>query len=84
MANPEHTVTAFEAKTHLSRLLRDAEKGQASTITRRGKVVARIVPAGEADQRPSMDEILEGFARLRNSIKGKVNIRQLIEEGRKY
>ncbi len=37
-------VGAFEAKTHLSRLLDQVEAGGAVTITRHGKPVARLVP----------------------------------------
>lgn len=39
------TVGAFEAKTHFAQLLARAEQGEEITITRRGKVVARLVPA---------------------------------------
>jgi len=35
-------VGAFEAKTHLSRLLDEVEKGAVVTVTRRGKPVAVI------------------------------------------
>ena len=38
------TVSAFEAKTHLSKLLQDVEQGHVITITKRGKPVAKIVP----------------------------------------
>ncbi|MCY4557164.1 MAG: type II toxin-antitoxin system prevent-host-death family antitoxin [Chloroflexi bacterium] len=44
-------VGAFEAKTHLSRLLDAAEKGEVITITKRGKPVARLVPPATADRR---------------------------------
>ncbi|GHC53526.1 type II toxin-antitoxin system Phd/YefM family antitoxin [Neogemmobacter tilapiae] len=38
-------VGAFEAKTHLSELLAAVEAGEEVLITRRGKPVARLVPA---------------------------------------
>ena len=41
------TVGAYEAKTHLADLLDDVQRGIAVTITRRGKAVARLVPADE-------------------------------------
>jgi prevent-host-death family protein len=41
----EKTVGAFDAKTHFSKLLERAENGEEITITRRGKAVARLVPA---------------------------------------
>ena len=37
-------VGAFEAKTHLSRLLDEVEQGHTIAITRHGKRVAQIVP----------------------------------------
>lgn len=38
-------VGSFEAKTHFAELLSRAERGEEITITRRGKPVARLVPA---------------------------------------
>ena len=38
-------VGAFDAKTHLAALLDRVEAGEVVTITRHGKVVARLVPA---------------------------------------
>ena len=43
----DQIVSSFEAKTHLSELLRKAEQGQSFSIRRRGKAVARLVPANE-------------------------------------
>lgn len=34
----------FEAKTHLSRLVRQVKAGQTITLTERGRPVARVVP----------------------------------------
>jgi len=42
-------VGSFEAKTHLPRLLRDVERGQTITITRRGRPIARLVPIRQDD-----------------------------------
>jgi prevent-host-death family protein len=41
----------FKAKC-LSLLDEVHERGQSVTITKRGRVVARLVPAGETDERP--------------------------------
>lgn len=38
------SVSVHEAKTHLSRLLREIEAGREVEITRSNRVVARIVP----------------------------------------
>ena len=39
-----HPVTVHEAKTHLSRLLREVVEGEDVVITRSGRPVARLVP----------------------------------------
>ncbi len=41
------TVGAFEAKTHLSRILREAKAGKRFIITQRGKPVAEIHPPAQ-------------------------------------
>ena len=41
------TVGAYEAKTHLSRLLDRVAAGETMTITRRGRPVARLVPVAD-------------------------------------
>ncbi len=40
-------VGAFEAKTHLSSLLARVARGEEVLITRRGKPVARLIPADQ-------------------------------------
>lgn len=44
-------VNVHEAKTHLSRLLADVERGAEVTIARAGRPIARLVPAGPAAKR---------------------------------
>jgi prevent-host-death family protein len=39
------SIGSFEAKTHFARLLERVEQGEEIVITRRGKPVARLVPA---------------------------------------
>ena len=41
------TVGAYEAKTHLSNLLERVAKGESVTITKHGRPVAVMRPAGE-------------------------------------
>jgi prevent-host-death family protein len=41
-------VNVHEAKTHLSRLLADVQRGREVVITRAGKPVAKLVPYVEA------------------------------------
>jgi prevent-host-death family protein len=76
-------VSAFDAKTHLSQLLQEAEQGKAITITRRGKPVARLVPVGAEQEPLGREDILKGFQEIRSRAKGLVDIRDFIDEGRK-
>jgi len=46
-------VGVYEAKTHLSRLLERVETGEEIEISRRGEVIARLVPAG-GPRRPQL------------------------------
>lgn len=39
-------IGSYEAKTHLPEILRDVERGEIYIITRRGRPVARVIPAG--------------------------------------
>ena len=45
------SVGVHEAKTHLSRLLLDVQRGEEVVITRRGKEVARLVPPAVKQRR---------------------------------
>lgn len=81
------TVGAFEAKTHLSELLQRVEAGSEITITRHGKPVARLVPiadvANDAQQR--RDRAVDGLIKLRKKYSlGKLQAKDLIDQGRKY
>ena len=46
------SVSVHEAKTHLSRLIEKVLGGEEIAITRRNRVVARIVPAETAKKKP--------------------------------
>jgi prevent-host-death family protein len=56
------TVGAFEAKTHFAQLLQRVERGEEIVITRRGKEVARLVPAAT---KPDKEAAMAAFRRLR-------------------
>ncbi|MEO7397689.1 MAG: type II toxin-antitoxin system prevent-host-death family antitoxin [Ilumatobacteraceae bacterium] len=71
-------VGAYEAKTHLPRLLDEVEAGASITITRNGRPVARLMPV--ADTHAAANRILELRRRIK---KGKLSMRALITEGRK-
>ena len=64
------TIGAFEAKTHLPRLLDRVSQGESLTITRHGRPVARLVPVEAADRdraHQAMRSILERRKRLKGA-----------------
>lgn len=50
-------VGAYEAKTHLAALLNAVANGETVVITRRGRPIARIVPAATVDRSETADLI---------------------------
>ena len=87
MATEIRKVGAFEAKTKLSELTRLTEQGVSFAICRRGKEVARLIPPSRRDQKRDLQRLKGDFQALRAKIGkriGKINIRDLIEEGRRF
>jgi prevent-host-death family protein len=62
-------VGSFETKTHLPRLLKEVERGRSITITRRGRPVARLVPACQ-DAAGDARAAAERLKRFRESMPG--------------
>lgn len=62
-------VGAFEAKNRFSALLADVERGGEIVITRRGKPVARLIPA-EPDRNPAAVDAAVENIRARIDRKG--------------
>lgn len=81
-------IGAFEAKTKLSALLDRVEAGQEVVITRRGKPVARLVPAEAAAnlRKARQQEAVAQLRALREQNRGKkvtaTEIKGWIDEGR--
>ena len=75
-------VGAFEAKNRLSELLRLVEGGRSVVITRHGRAVARLVPA-EDDAIKGLSDLGAALRSLRNKVDGTVDVRSLVEEGRR-
>jgi len=44
------TINIHDAKTHLSRLIEQASKGEAFIIAKAGKPLVKVVPLGEGEQ----------------------------------
>jgi prevent-host-death family protein len=81
------SVGCYEAKTHLPRLLSQVEKGETITITKRGKPIARIVPAEDRPARDVASVIREfrAYSRQQACTLGKLSIKEIkamTEEGR--
>lgn len=63
------TIGSYEAKTRLPELLRQVERGERFTITRRGLPIARIVGVEESvDDRRSVIERMKAARARRPSI----------------
>lgn len=76
-------VGAFEAKTHLPRLLERVRKGERFVITKHGNPVAELIPFRKRDPekiRAAIDD-LKAFQEAHSL--GGLSVRELIEEGRK-
>ena len=77
-------IGAYEAKTHLPRLLDRVARGESLTITRHGKPVARLVPvAGERERaQEAAARILERRKHLKRA--PLANLMATIHEGHRY
>lgn len=76
-------IGAFEAKTRLSELLRETERGSSFVILRRGRPVARLVPIDEQESGEDLAALRQAFRSLRQQVKGLVDVGKLVEEGRR-
>ena len=84
MDHVSNEVGAFEAKTRLSELLRETERGGSFVILRRGKPVARLVPVEAHEVRGDVGELKTSFRAVRKQVKGKIDVKRLVEEGRRW
>ncbi len=76
------SVGAYEAKTHLPRLLDEVAAGKSVVITKHGVPVARLVPA--RGQGPEAREVIAALRRARREVSiGGLSLAELIAEGRR-
>lgn len=76
-------VGVYDAKTHLPKLLDEVERGETVTITRHGRPVAKLVPVTPSKR--TVEEAIEAMREFRRGrTLGGINIKELIEEGRRY
>jgi len=83
VAEPD-TVGAYEAKTHLPRLLDEVSNGKSFVITKRGRPVARLIPL---EPKPEISKIISAFREFRGDLPSASltpeEIKAMIEEGRR-
>ena len=77
------SIGAYEAKTHLPRLLDEVSKGERITITKHGRPVAVLVPP-DAESARDVEAVMARFREFRkgNRLDG-LSIKDLINEGRR-
>ena len=78
------SIGVFEAKNKLSELLERVARGEAITITRRGQAVARLVPAGQIEDRERAAQAIEALRRARKGARlAGLNIQELRAAGQR-
>ncbi len=78
------SVGLFQAKTHLSQLLERVARGESIAITKHGRRMAVMVPAGGKRKKDARQIATEYFEMTRKVSLGKgLTIKDLINEGRK-
>lgn len=74
----------FEAKNRLTALLDGVEAGHEVLITRRGKPVARLVPANAGFDRARARRAVDGLLRASEGLSpGELSIKELVNKGRR-
>ena len=77
-------VGAYEAKTHLPRLLERVRKGERITITKHGTPIDMLVPVEQTKRQRTVAETIEEIRRFRRGRRlDGLTIRELIDEGRR-
>jgi len=81
-------VGAYEAKTHLPKLLERVARGERITITKHGKPIAELIPTNQPDleqRRKAWDELnaLRGDLKARGMGASRAEILSWIKEGRR-
>lgn len=76
-------IGAFEAKNRFGHLLDEVEHGEEIVITRRGKAVARLVPAEPGFDREKARRAVAGILDVSQGLSlGGPRIKDLVNEGR--
>lgn len=83
MKSTNTIISTFNAKTHLSEVLKKVEFGEKFIVTKRGKPIAKITPFKE-NLTFNSELVIQKFRDIRNNVKGKVNIKDYIQDGRNF
>jgi prevent-host-death family protein len=83
MESSMRRIGAYEAKTHLPRLLDEVAQGEAITITKHGVAVAVLGPASAQAAMTAAEAIAGLRAFRRDHPLDGLSIRELIDEGRR-
>ncbi len=76
-------IGAYEAKTHLPRLLEQVKEGEEIIITKHGVPVAVLKPY-QAEKQVNLKAVIDDlYRRSKKNKLGEMSVRDLIEEGRK-
>ena len=77
-------IGAFEARTHLPKLLQRVEAGERFVITRHGRPVAELIPFQQRDAAKvrSAIDALKAFQETHSL--GGLSVRSIVEEARNY
>ena len=76
-------VSSYEAKIHLAELLKKVTKGERILITKHHVPVAMVIPAPSQKKR-SIKETIQAIKHFREgNIQNGLNIREMIEKGRR-
>lgn len=78
------SVGSYEAKTNLSKLLKRIAAGEHITITKHGISVAVLIPA-KSSKKAEVHLLIQKLRDFRKGrTLGKIKLKDMIEEGRKY
>ena len=78
-------IGAYEAKTHLPRLLERVMRGESLTITRHGRPVARLVPVENDDRDRALQASLRILERRRRLVRTSLSeLIDTVHEGHRF
>ncbi len=77
-------IGAYEAKTHLPKLLDRVARGESLTITRHGKPVAKLVPIADGRERAREAAVRISERRRHVKLLPMAELMKTVHEGHRY